>query len=213
MRRRLRSARMHMGSVARSGCFSSRLARLGLLLWTAYGDWSSQVSPDCAAVLAYFTLFSIAPVLVGDGDRRAVRRPGCARSGGAVAERLLSHEGAQAAELMLRQAATPVGGIATTAIGLVTLFLGTSALVNEFIAERGVADPGTRRKGRESLGRRRMLSERAYAFLINAGAGLLVLASLVVNTTVTAAAAHFVIGCRYLRQACRSSTSSSPSVS
>ena len=38
---------------------------------------------------------------------------------------------------------------------------------------------------------RAMVSDRLYAFLIVVGAGLLVLASLVVNTTVTAAATYF----------------------
>lgn len=176
--------------------FALRPRQLGSLLWTAYGDWSSQGVARLGAALAYFTLFSIAPVLVVVTGIVGLFI-GQAAARGQVApwlEQLLSHEGAQAAELMLRQAATPVGGIATTAIGLVTLFLGTSALVNELRHSLNVVwrIPEPPSEGKGILGAvRGMLSDRAYAFLIVVGAGLLVLASLVVNTMVTAAAAYF----------------------
>jgi len=176
--------------------FALRPRQLGSLLWTAYGDWSSQGVARHGAALAYFTLFSIAPVLVVVTGIVGLFI-GQAAAQGQVApwlERLLSREGAQAAELMLRQAATPVGGIATTAIGLVTLFLGTSALVNELRHSLNVVwripEPPSESKGILAA-MHGMLSDRAYAFVIVVGAGLLVLASLVVNTTVTAAAAYF----------------------
>jgi membrane protein len=176
--------------------FALRPRQLGSLLWTAYGDWSAQGVARHGAALAYFTLFSIAPVLVVVTGVVGLFI-GQAAARGQVApwlEQLLSHEGARAAELMLQQAATPAGGILTTAIGLVTLFLGTSALVNELRHSLNVVwriqQPPSEARG--ILGELRgMLSDRAYAFLIVVGAGLLVLASLVVNTTITAAAAYF----------------------
>jgi membrane protein len=95
---------------------------------------------------------------------------------------------------MLKQAATPGGGVATTAVGLLTLFLGTSALVNEIRRSLNVV---WRAQGASTqpmgllASMRAIVSDRLYAFLIVVGAGLLVLASLIVNTAVTAAATYF----------------------
>ena len=38
--------------------------QLVALLWRAYSDWSSDGAARLGAALAYFTLFSVAPVLV-----------------------------------------------------------------------------------------------------------------------------------------------------
>jgi membrane protein len=173
-----------------------RPRQLGSLLWTAYSEWSSHGIARLGAALAYFTLFSIAPVLVVVTGIVGLFI-GQAAARGQVApwlERLLSREGAEAAQLMLQQAATPAGGIVTTIVGLVTLFLGTSALVNELRHSLNVVwriqEPASESQGIFAA-MHGMLSDRAYAFLIVVGAGLLVLASLVVNTAVTAAAAYF----------------------
>jgi membrane protein len=173
-----------------------RPRQLASLLWTAYSDWSSHGVARLGAALAYFTLFSIAPVLIVVTGIVGLF-VGQAAARGQVApwlERLLSRDGAQAAQLMLQQAATPAGGIVTTAIGLLTLFLGTSALVNELRHSLNVVwriqEPPSEAQG-IFASVHGMLSDRAYAFLIVVGAGVLVLASLVVSTAVTAAAAYF----------------------
>jgi UPF0716 family protein affecting phage T7 exclusion len=93
----------------------------------------SMARPVVGAALAYFTLFSVAPVLIVITGVAGLFI-GHAAAHGQVApwlQRFLSPEGAKAAELMLKQAATPAGGILTTAAGLLTLFLGTSALIGE----------------------------------------------------------------------------------
>jgi membrane protein len=175
---------------------SMRPAQIASLLSTAYTDWSSHGAARLGAALAYFTLFSVAPVLIVVTGVVGLFI-GSAAARGQVApwlERLLSREGAQAAELMLKQAASPTGGIVTTVVGMVTLFLGTSALVSELRYSLNVVwrvqqpdAPGTGLIASV----RAMVSDRFYAFVIVLGAGLLVLASLVVNTTVTAAATYF----------------------
>jgi membrane protein len=74
------------------------------------------------------------------------------------------------------------------------LFLGTSFLINELRHSLNVVwrvdDAPSQETGLIALVGA-MVSDRFYAFLIVIGAGLLVLASLVVNTTVAAAATHF----------------------
>jgi membrane protein len=176
--------------------YAMRPRQIASLLSRAYEDWSSDGVARLGAALAYFTLFSVAPVLVVVTGVAGLFI-GQAAAKGQIApwlERLLSPQGAQAAELMLKQAATPAGGIITTLGGLLTLVLGTSALVNELRHSLNVVwrvrDSSSQSSGIiASL--RAMVAERLYAFLIVVAAGLLVLASLAVNTTVAAAATYF----------------------
>jgi membrane protein len=171
-----------------------RLRTIASLLWRAYSDWSSDGAARLGAALAYFTLFSVAPVLIvitgvaGLFIGRAAAR-------GQVSpwlERFLSHEGAQAAELMLKQAATPTGGIVATIGGLVTLFLGASFLVTQLRESLNIVwrvqTPSQSAGMLASL--REMVSDRFYAFLVVVGAGLLVFVSLLVNTAVAAVATY-----------------------
>lgn len=173
-----------------------RPRQVASLLSRAYADWSSDGVAQLGAALAYFTLFSVAPILIVVTGVAGVFI-GRAAAEGQISpwlERLLSPEGAQAAELMLKQVATPTGGIITTLGGLLTLVLGTSALVNQVRHSLNVVWR-VRDSPSESSGiiasLRAMVSDRLYAFLIVVGAGVLVLASVVVNTTVTAAATYF----------------------
>jgi membrane protein len=176
--------------------FTMRPRQVGSLLARAYTDWSSDSVGRLGAALAYFTLFSIAPILIvltgvvglfiGEAAARGQVAPWL--------EQLLSPEGARAAELMLKRVATPSGGIVTTAGGLLTLFLGTSALVNELRRSLNVVwrvhAPPSDHAGIVGV-LRSMMSDRLYGFVVVVGAGLLVLASLVLNTAVTAGATYF----------------------
>src|SRR5262245_51875378 len=100
---------------------------------STYTDWSSDGAARLGAALAYFTLFSVAPVLIVVTGVVGLFIGHAAAKGQVTPwlEQLLSPQGAQAAELMLKEVATPAGGIVTTVVGLLTLFLGTSAFVNE----------------------------------------------------------------------------------
>ena len=169
--------------------------QIARLLLQAYNDWSADGASRLGASIAYYTLFSIAPMLIVVTGVVGLF-VGQAAARGHVApwlERLLSPDGAQAAELMLKQSATPVGGIVTTIIGLVTLFLGTSVLVNELrqslnLLWRVQGDPSTAVSVLAAL--RSMVSDRLYAFFIVVGAGMLVIVSVVANTAVAAAGAY-----------------------
>src|SRR5262245_16645304 len=103
------------------------LRRLAEVLMSAYSDWSADGATRLGAALAYYTLFSIAPMLivvtgvvgffVGQAAARAEIAPWL--------ERFLSPEGARAAELMLRQHVTPTGGIVANINVFVMLFIGS----------------------------------------------------------------------------------------
>jgi membrane protein len=169
--------------------------RLGGLLIDAYSDWSADNATRLGAALAYYTLFSIAPVLivvtgivgffVGQEAARAQITPWL--------QRFLSPEGAQAAVLMLKQHVTRTGGIITTVGGLVTLFLTTSAFVNELrqslnLVWRVQTPPAT--TGVVAV-LRTMLTDRLYSFLVAVGAALLILVLFVVDTAIGIAGSHF----------------------
>ena len=175
---------------------SMRPRQIAVLLTRAYADCSSDGAARLGAALAYFTLFSVAPVLIVVTGVVGLFI-GRAAAQGHIApwlDRFLSGEGAKAAELMLTQAATPAGGIVTTVAGVIALFFGTSALVAELRHSMNVVwrvqQPPSEGSG-VIASVRSLLSDRLYAFLLVIGAGLLVLTSLIVNTTVTVAATYF----------------------
>src|SRR5262245_34594180 len=161
-----------------------------------YWDWSTDGATRLGAAVAYYTLFSVAPVLivitgvvgffVGQAAARQQISPWL--------QRFLSPEGARAAELMLQQQATPAGGIVTTIVGFVTLFLGTSAFVNELRQSLNlvwrVQTPPSEDGGILATVRS-MLSDRVYGFLIAVGAGVLIVASLAIDTAIAVAGSHF----------------------
>jgi membrane protein len=170
--------------------------RLVDVLMRTYSDWSADDATRLGAAVAYYTLFSVAPVLVvitgvvgffvGQAAAREQISPWL--------ERFLSPEGARAAELMLQQHVTATGGIVTTIVGFVTLFLGTSAFVNELrqalnLVWRVQTPPS---EGGSIVAKvRNMLVDRLYGFLVAVGAGVLIVASLAINTTIAVAGSHF----------------------
>jgi len=178
------------------GIFGLHPKRVGALVVRAYSDWSADNATRLGAALAYYTLFSIAPVLIvvtgiagiiiGQSSARAEISPWL--------ERFLSPEGARAAELMLEQHVTATGGIITTVIGFVTLFLATSAFVNELRQSMNlvwrVRTPPSQ-EGGILTAVREMFTTRLYAFLIAVGAAVLVVLSMLVNATIAVAAAYF----------------------
>ena len=176
--------------------FALHPRRLAHLLARVYADWSADNATRLGAALAYYTLFSIAPVLVvitgiagiviGQMRARAELSPWL--------QRFLSPEGARAAELMLDQRVTATGGIITTVIGFVTLFLATSAFVNELRQSLNlvwrVQTPPSQESGLVAAARE-MLTNRMYVFLIAVGAAILVVLSMAVNTTIAVAGSYF----------------------
>ena len=170
--------------------------RLGTLLMQAYSDWSADGATRLGAALAYYTLFSIAPVLIviigiagffiGRAAAQAEVSPWL--------QRFLSPDGARAAELMLQQHVSPAGGIITTLLGLVTLFVATSAFVNELRQSLNlvwrVQAPPSHATGMFGAVRT-LLTDRLYGFLIAVGAAFLILLSLGINTAIGIAGSYF----------------------
>ena len=170
--------------------------RIGAVLGQAYSDWSADGATRLGAALAYYTLFSIAPVLivitgvagffVGQAAARAEISPWLSR--------FLSPEGARAAELMVQQRVSPGGGIIASLIGIAMLFFTTSAFINELrqsmnLVWRVQPPPSDSTGWLATL--RTLLTSRAYSLLVAIGAGLLILLSLAANTAIAVASSYF----------------------
>jgi len=173
-----------------------RPTRVFALIARTYNDWSTDGATRLGAALAYYTLFSIAPVLVVITGVVGffVGRAAAMAEISPWLQRFLSPEGARAAELMLKQHVTPGGGIVTTIVGIATLFLATSAFVNELRQSLNlvwrVQAPPSESSGMVSV-LRTMLTDRLYGFLVAVGAGVFIVLTFGVSAVVAVAASHF----------------------
>jgi membrane protein len=99
----------------------------------AFGAWTDDYAPSMGAALSYYTLFSIAPLLVivitiagfvFGAD--AVRGEVFSQLAGLVGE-----EGARAIEQMLQSARSHEEGVTAAAISVVVLIIGATTVLNE----------------------------------------------------------------------------------
>jgi membrane protein len=95
--------------------------------------WSNDYVPSMGAALAYYTLFSIAPLLlIVIAVAGMVFGEQAAR--GEIFEQLrglMGAEGAAAVEALLQHASRPGGGVIATVTGVVLLFLGAMTVFGE----------------------------------------------------------------------------------
>ena len=153
------------------------------LLKQTYQDWSDHHSQTMGASLAYFTVLSLAPLLV-----IAVAIAGLAFGKKAV-EGLIVYQigdlvgvaGAQAIQSILANAKSPSQGIIATALGFLTLLVGASGVFNELRnALNKIWDVKT-----SSSGLRGMLKEQFRSFGLVLGIGFLLLVSLIVSAVLS----------------------------
>jgi len=98
-----------------------------------FSDWVDDNASRLAAALAYYTLLSLAPLLVITiAIAGLVFGPEAAR--GQVTGELSSVVGGQAAEgieSIVASARSPASGVPSTVVGIVTLFIGASGVFAE----------------------------------------------------------------------------------
>ncbi len=164
-----------------------------LLRDSIYAFASDNIATHGAA-LAYYTLFSVAPVLIVVAGVVGLVYGRSAAEGQLAPwlAQFLGPEGARAAQMMLAHAASPTGGIISTITGLVSLFFGASAVVTQLRQSMNavwhihVPDEDTSFIG--SL--KSLFSDRLYSFGVVIGAGILIVVSVVLNTLVAAAGTY-----------------------
>jgi membrane protein len=156
------------------------------LLRSAIAAWVEDAGPSMGAALAYYTLFSIAPLALIVIAVAGLFFGVDATRGELVAQLsgLIGADGAAAVETLLRHASRPSAGLGASAIGLVTLLLGATSVVTELQADLNRiwrVPPDTHTSTMWLLIRSRLLSIGLILAL-----GFLLLVSLVISAALAA---------------------------
>jgi membrane protein len=158
--------------------------RVWALLKETFIRWMDLSAPRLGASLAYYTVFSMAPLLVvvvGIAGLAFGRRAAQGQILWQIQE-LVGPRGADAINALLAAAQKPSSGIAATLVALLTLLFGASGVFVELRDSLnyvwGVKTPGT--------GFRGMVVSRFFSFAMVLAIGFLLLVSLVMSAAVSA---------------------------
>jgi membrane protein len=160
--------------------------RLWTVLKKALAGWWNDNVPRMGAALAYYTLFSLAPILIV-----AIAVAGLAFGPEAVRgeivgqiEGLVGRDGAQAVQAMLEGAGKPSSSIPATIIGVITFFLGATGA---FLELQTALDAIWRVKPKvRGSFLRDLVLQRLISFGLVVGVGFLLLTSLLVSAGLAA---------------------------
>jgi membrane protein len=156
------------------------------LMRQAVDAWLDDYAPSMGAALAYYTLFSIAPLLL-----IAVAVAGLAfgdqAARGEIFEQLrglMGAEGADAIERLLESANRPAEGLVATAAGVLALLIGASGVFGEL---QNALDRIWRAPQRVDLaGWWRLIRARLLSFGMVLGIAFLLMVSLILSAAVAA---------------------------
>jgi membrane protein len=162
------------------------LRQLWVLIRNSVAAWVDDYAPSMGAALAYYTLFSIAPLLI-----IAIAVAGLvfgqeAARGEIVAQiqDLIGRDGAVAVQGLLKSASEPAKDIVATVVSLITLAIGATTVFGELQSDLDRiwrVPPPTTVNGLWLVLRTRLLS-----FGLVLGLGFLLLVSLVVSAAIAA---------------------------
>jgi membrane protein len=164
------------------------------LLKEAASAWVDDYAPSMGAALSYYTLFSIAPLLLiviaiaglAFGDEAANGEIFGQLAG------LIGEEGAKGVEAMVQAADEPKEGIISTVIGVVVLVIGATTVFGEL---QNALDRIWRAPVREqSSGWWNLLRTRLLSFGMILGIAFLLMVSLVLSAAVSAIGKWFGSG-------------------
>ena len=159
------------------------------LVCEAVAAWIDHRASSLGAALAYYTVFSVAPLLLiaiavagiwvdSDVAARAIAQQSAA---------LLGPRAAEGIEFMLRQAPHAASGWLAGVLGLVALIIGATTVLTELQHDLDVI---WRAPPRKASGVMAALYSRLVSFFLVLCIGFLFLASLIVSTAVSAFADH-----------------------
>ena len=162
-----------------------KLSALYELAKTAFGNWLADYAPSMGAALAYYTVFSIAPLLVIVIAAAALIFGQDAAQAAIIgqASGLIGENGATAIESMLASAQKPREGMIASALGIVFLIVGATTVFAELETNlnrvwKVEADKGS--------GLWHFLRTRLLAFGMVLAIGFLLIVSLVVGAGIAA---------------------------
>ena len=147
-------------------------------------EWSNDNAITLGAALAYYTIFSLAPLLVLAIALAGLVFGRAAAQGEIVAQMqgVLGPAGAELIESMIERASEPASGVLATVISLVTMFFGASGVFGQLQGSLNRiwgADTQRRR------GVRGHFQRRAASFSMILGIGFLLLVSLALSALIS----------------------------
>jgi len=171
-----------------------RRAEIGGLLKETVNAWIDDNAPRLGASLAFYTMLSLAPLLIVVVAVAALVFGQKAAQGQLIWEiqDLVGTEGARAIQSLIQSAYKPANGATVTVLGVLTLVLGASAAVAELRDALNtiwhVPAAGSFSSLRSFL---RLVRERFYLFGFILGVGFLLLVSLALNAAIAALGFRF----------------------
>jgi membrane protein len=160
--------------------------RLGwILLRNSFIEWLEDKAPRLGAALAYYTAFSLSPLLVIVIAIAGLVFGQEAAEGQIIAQMqgLVGQDGAQAIAAMVQNARKPSSGIIATVVGLATLLIGATGVFGELRDALNTIWEVQPRPGRGLTG---LIKDRFLSFTMVVGVGFLLLVSLSVSAGLAA---------------------------
>jgi membrane protein len=159
---------------------STALGRAGAFLREIYAEWQADEALNLGAALAYYTIFSMAPLLLLVIAIAGLVLGRAAAEGQLVGQigSLVGESGAHAIEDMLARASGPKVGIVASVVSLVTMVLGATGVFGQLqhaLNKIWNAPPPKR------SGLRAQVRKRAVGFGMILGIGFLLLVSLAIS--------------------------------
>lgn len=155
------------------------------LLKQSGSRWVEDQAPTLGAALAYYTAFSLAPLMIiliavaglVFGREAAQARVFQQTHG------LLGDQGGKAVEMMVRSSNKPAQGIAAAAIGVISLLFGASSVFGQLQISLNMIWQVTPKPGRGFWG---MIKDRILSFGMILSLGFLLLVSLILSAALAA---------------------------
>jgi membrane protein len=170
------------------------LAKVGSFAREVFDEWSKDDALSLGAALAYYTIFSMAPLLVLVIAIVGLVFGRAAAQGEIVAQiqDAIGPAPAQMIEGMIARASRPSSGVLATVISLLTMFFGASGVFGQLQSSLNkIWDVQPKRRG----GIRGQLRKRASAFGMILGSGFLLFLSLAASAAMTFV--HSLLGQRF----------------
>ena len=163
--------------------WASPKAFWGLIKSTAI-EWSEDQAPMLGAALAFYSVLSIAPLLLIAIAVASVVFGEQAASGELVAkiENFVGKQGAEATQAMLQSAHKPGAGPIAALVGFATLLFAASGVFGQLQTSMNTIWEVQPKPGRGILG---MVKDRFLSFGMVLGTGFLLLTSLILSTVVS----------------------------
>ncbi len=162
-----------------------KLSDIWPLIKEAATAWIDDYAPSMGAAIAYYTMFSLAPLLLIAIAVAALVFGQEVASGEVLAQLrgMMGEEGAQAVQAMLESASQPEQGAMATIVGVLLLIVGATTVFGEL---QDALDRIWRAPKREGNGLWNLLRSRLLSFGMILGIGFLLIVSLVMSAALSA---------------------------